>query len=236
MPGRRIKLKVRANHRDVFMHRLFGEQRFQTAAPATLPLEEGYYEFANGWNDRALYIGVHYAPASRLQIDIYVDYSKPLADLGISISLGANSARVMSLIGGGNPAWSHQDEGLATLLGNCAITFLQAIYSPRALLTGWAPPTDDVADLHGSRVAARRRHFWARFGVVLDEYNMFDVKIGDLVAVDSSKLCLGYFPCLLPLGAFRRVGGEIRDFPLGRTAGLQGNGLAPNRQPLKASD
>lgn len=205
--------KVPANYRDVFMHRLFGEQKFQMAAPASLPLEAGYYEFANGWNDRALYIGVHYAPASRLQIEIYVDYSKPLADLGIGVSLGAEWARVLSLIGTPSAHSPRTGEGLGTLLGNCAIAFLRAIYPPAALLTGWAPMTAEAAGHNGVRGQRQLRHFWARFGVVLDEYNMFDAKIGDLQLVESNRLCLGYFPCLLPVSAFRRVGCEAREFP-----------------------
>lgn len=47
---------------------------------------------------------------------------------------------------------------------------------------------------------------------MLDEYNMFDVQIGNLTVVDNGKSCLEYFPRTLPVSAFKYAGNRARQF------------------------
>jgi hypothetical protein len=194
------------------LHKLLQKLRRQAPESAPSALIAGYYEYVDGWNDRALYIRVHYAPSQSLHVELYIDESKPEADAGIKLSLGAMAARFMSLISPGHPGWPCRGHGVGTLLANCTVAFLQTIYPPQALLTGWSPPGDYLFDDEADRLREQRRRFWARFGVLLDEYNMFDVMIGDLKLVDNGKSCLGYFPRVLPVSAFKHVGIRARNF------------------------
>lgn len=195
------------------LHRLLQklrDQRLESAPPALIA---GYYEYADGWNDRALYIRVHYEPLRHLHVQLYIDCSKPEADVELKVSLGAGAARFMSLISPGHPGWPCHSQGIGTLLANCTIAFLQVIYPPQALLTGWAPLVDVSSDTEEADALRERRwEFWSRFGVMLDEYNMFDVNIGALNVVDNGKSCLEYFPRMLPVSAFRYTGTSARDF------------------------
>lgn len=196
------------------MHQLLGKLRNQIPTAPPPALVAGYYEYADSWNDRALYVRVQYAPLQSLRVEIYIDHSKPEPDVGVKLSLGERAARFMSLISAGPPGWPCHGEGVGTLLGNCTVAFLQAIYPSEALLSGWAPATDFPSGEETDSVRDRGRRFWARFGVRLDEYNMFDVKIGDLALVDNGKSCLEYFPGMLPVTAFRHAGTSVRDFRL----------------------
>ncbi|MGH8372857.1 MAG: hypothetical protein ACRETO_09000 [Gammaproteobacteria bacterium] len=196
------------------MHQILERLRDQAPEPVPSSLVAGYYEYADSWNDRAIYLRVHYVPLRALHVELYIDFSKPEADVGIRVSLGMMAARFMSLINPEHLGWPCHGQGVGTLLANCTVAFLQAIYPPQALLTGWAPPLDSLFDEEGDRLRQRRCEFWARFGVMLDEYNMFDVKIGDLIVVDDGKSCLEYFPRVLPVSAFRHVGIRARNFPV----------------------
>lgn len=180
--------------------------------PVSPPLCAGYYEYANGWNDRALYLRVQYLPLESLRIELYIDFPKPAPDVELKVSLGASAARFMSLIGAGSAGWPCHGQGIGSLLGNCMVLFLQAIYPPRAVLTGWTQTFEFVSGEEAERLQARRQRFWAGFGVHLDDYNMFDVRIGDLNLVDNGDACLGYFPRILPLAVFHYAGPRVRAF------------------------
>ncbi|MGH8370723.1 MAG: hypothetical protein ACRESC_07050 [Gammaproteobacteria bacterium] len=190
------------------LHKL-RDQLPESAPPALIA---GYYEYADGWNDRALYVRVHYVPLHSLHVELFIDRSKPEADVELKVSLGAEAARFMSLISPRHPGWPCHDQGIGTLLANSTVAFLQTIYPPQSLLTGWAPLTEYPSGEEADRLRERRWQFWSRFGVILDEYNMFDVKIGDLRVVDNGKSCLDYFPRVLPISAFRYVGSRTREF------------------------
>lgn len=198
---------------DAALYRTLQKLRQQSLGSTPPTLIAGYYEYADGWNDRALYIRVHHEPLQHLHVQLYIDCSKPEADAELKVSLGVGAARFMSLISPGHSGWPFHGQGVGTLLANCTSAFLQTIYPPQAVLTGWASSVDvssDEAEADGLR--ERRWEFLARFGVILDDYNMFDVKIGELRVVDDGRSCLEYFPCVLPVSAFKYLGTRARDF------------------------
>lgn len=200
------------------MHQLLDKLRDKPCDIAPPALIAGYYEYADSWNDRAVYLRVHYEPLQCLHVELYIDHSKAEADVEIRLSLGAQSVRFMSLISPKHPGWPCHGRGIGTLLANCTIAFLQAIYPPQAVLTGWAPLMDSPTDEDPDRLWERRWEFWARFGVMLDEYNMFDVQIGNLILVDNGKSCLEYFPRILPVSAFKYAGNRARQFRIAGNA------------------
>lgn len=197
------------------MHQRLRQFRDQPACSAAGSLIPGCYEYADGWNDRALYVRINYLPLQSLHVELYIDHSKTRPDVELRISLAAESARFMSLISAGQTGWPCHGRGVGTLLANCAVVFLKTIYPPQTLLTGWAPLMDGAVGEDSDLVRKRRLQFWARFGVVLDDYNMFGVNIGELILVNDARSCLDYFPRMLPVSAFRYLGPTALQFPLG---------------------
>ncbi|HET7651176.1 MAG TPA: hypothetical protein VFL15_10800 [Gammaproteobacteria bacterium] len=201
------------------MHQRLRQSRHQTPYNRAGSLIPGCYEYADGWNDRALYVRVNYLPLQSLHVELYIDHSKMQPDVELRVSLAAESARFMSQISAGQAGWPCHGCGVGTLLANCAIVFLKAIYPPQALLTGWAPPLEVTLGENSEVARDRRLRFWARFGVLLDDYNMFGVNIGELIEANDGRSCLDYFPRLLPVSAFRYLGSTARQFPLGSNRG-----------------